>query len=388
MAAATAKSLIVNVYNSDMVWKAQIEDIQSLIHRTSWHEIVYSEMKISKKAQGVDEIKIGDIFIVNNQRDKALIVEEMQTSLIDDFWTISLLALKGMLNYRICHPSDTTPFAPRLQSEVMMIIPYNNLVWQTRDDDRKFWSSAGKAGGVNMFGVTVLKTYGASIYYTVDWKTGYMGDAVVSIAKMNTVGTYPIGWNIYVSSDYKFFHMDTYQGTNRTINQTAVPPVVFSEEYGNIKDAHYTYSIKDWRNVAYMNWNNGTADQNTPVGNTTHGATISFNRKEIIVDSSKKISSEVTAEGRSELNKRPHVESFTAEILNNTRTMSTYNEHWFLGDIVTVQAGLLGNEIVSIDAQITQIEEIYDNGEYSINATFGEGKLSFVQLIKNAINQK
>ena len=37
---------------------------------------------------------------------------------------------------------------------------------------------------------------------------------------------------------------------------------------------------------------------------------------------------------------------------------------------------------------ITAIEEVYDDGEYSINATFGEEKLSFIQLIKNAINQK
>jgi hypothetical protein len=41
-----------------------------------------------------------------------------------------------------------------------------------------------------------------------------------------------------------------------------------------------------------------------------------------------------------------------------------------------------------MDAMITGIEEIYDEGEYSINATFGEEKLTFLQLIKNAINQK
>jgi hypothetical protein len=183
--------------------------------------------------------------------------------------------------------------------------------------------------------------------------------------------------------------MDTYQGTNRTINQTTNNPVVFSEEYGNIKNADYTYSIKDWRNVAYMKWNDGTSDQNTPVGNSTYGATVSFNRKEIIIDSSKKTSNEVINEGYSELNKRPHVESFTAEIIDNEHTMSTYNEHWFLGDIVTIQTkSIKKNEIISVDAQITEIEEIYDNGQYTINATFGEGKLTFIELLKNAINQK
>lgn len=379
------KNLVVNVYTSELVWKAQIDGIESFVHRTSWHEIAYSEMRISKKAQGLEELKIGDVLIINNDRTKALIVEEMHTNLQENFWTLNLLQLKGMLNYRICHPTDTGTFSQRTQSAVMMIIPFNNLVSQTRDSDRKFWNAARTT---NLFGVVDIKEYGAVIDFTVNWKTGYMGDAITTVAKMNAVGSYPIGWNVYVSSDYKFFHMDTYQGVNRTINQTALPPVVFSEEYGNIKDATYTYSIKDWRNVVYMIWINGTTETNTPVGNTTHGATVSFNRKELIVDSSKKVSAEVTAEGRSELNKRPHVESFTAEIVNNQNTMSTYGEHWNLGDIVTVQAKMLEDVIISIDAQVTEIEEIYDGGEYSINATFGEGKLSLVQLIKNAINQK
>lgn len=381
------ENLIVNVYNKDLEWKAQIEDIESFTHRTSWHEIAYSEMKISKRAQGVEELEIGNILVVNNDKHKALIIEEKHTNLVEDFWTISLLPLKGMLNYRICHPVDSGSFTARKQSEVMMIIPFNNLVSQTRDADRKFLDSANVN---NMFGVTDLKIYGDTIDFTVDWNTGYMGDAIVSIAKMYEEGEFPIGWNIYINDTWTQLVMDTYQGTNRTIHQGTVPPVVFSEEYGNIKDANYIYSIKEWRNVVYMIYTTegGGAPTSVPVGNTTHGATISFLRKEIVIHSSKKFGQEVYNEGKSEVNKRPHIESFTAEIINNKNTMSTYNEHWFLGDIVTVQAKLLGDTIISVDAQITEIEEIYDGGEYSINVTFGEGKLSFVQLIKNAINQK
>lgn len=383
------ESLTVNVYNSDLIWKAQIEDIPSFIHRTSWHEIVYSEMKISKKAEGIQEIKIGDILVINNDRHKALIVEEMQTTLLENYWTITLLALKGMLNYRIAHPTDSAgglTWTDRNQSQVMTWLCYDNLVKQTRDPDRYFWNS-GKTKNMLTATATPIAA-GAIITYKVDWKTGYLGDAIVSIAKMYAAGAYPIGWNVYINDTWGAYVMEVYQGTNRTNKQTAVPPVVFSEDFGNIKDANYTYSIKDWRNVAYVNWNNGTADQNTPVTNAQAGTTISFNRKEIIVDSSKKTTTEIASEGRSELNKRPHVESFTAEIINNKNTMSTYGEHWNLGDIVTIQARLFGNIIATVDAQVTEIEEIYDGGEYTVNATFGEGKLSFLKLIKNAINQK
>jgi hypothetical protein len=261
------------------------------------------------------------------------------------------------------------------------------LVTQTRDPDRKFWNEAGT---INMFRVAPIKIFGDTIDFTVDWNTGYMGDTITSIAKMYGVTiTEPLGWNVYITDDYSAFEMDTYLGRQKHIHQTQLPPVVFSEEFGNIKNATYQYSIKEWRNVSYMTWNDGTSDKNTPVGNISRGATISFNRKEIIISSSKKTSTEVVNEGRSELNKRPHVESFQAEILNNDRTMTTYNEDWVVGDIVTVQSKeILKDTLVSIDAQITQIEETYDSGEYSINATFGEGKLSLIQLIKNAIEQR
>ena len=119
--------------------------------------------------------------------------------------------------------------------------------------------------------------------------------------------------------------MDVWYGRHKHINQTALPPVVFSEEFGNIKDASYEYSIKEWRNVSYMIWQDANdVQKESPVGNTEHGATVSFNRKEMIIDSSKKTSGEVINEGRSELNKRPHVQSFSAEIINNANTLSAH----------------------------------------------------------------
>jgi hypothetical protein len=379
------EKLLINIFNNDLEWMGTIDSVETLVHRSSWHEIVNSEMTVSKTAQSVEELQIGRILVINNQRDKALIIEDMTTSINDNYWTFTLIPLKGMLNYRICHPTDAGAFTAKKQSEVMRSIVNNNLITQTRDNDRKFWDSTGTR---NMFGVDTLNLYGDTIDFTVDWETGYIGDAITTIAKMYSAG-YPIGWNIYINEAWSAFHFQTYQAINKTINQTALPPVVFSEDFGNIINANYTYSIKEWRNVAYMIWNNDTADQISTITNTSKGATKSFNRKEIIIDSSKKISSEVTSEGRSELNKRPHVESFSAEIINNVNTMSTYGIDWFLGDIVTIQSkAIKKNQMISIDAQITEIEEVFDSGEYSINATFGEGKLSFVQIIKNAINQK
>jgi Siphovirus ReqiPepy6 Gp37-like protein len=382
------KSVQINIFDTDLVWKGTIDNVQSLVHRSSWYEIVNSELTISRTAQNVEEMQIGRIIIVNNDLKKALVIEDMTANVADDYWNFSLIPLKGLMNWRICHPTDSGSFTATTQAEVMMQLVNKNLVTQSRDNDRKFWNTAGT---VNLLSVASIKTYGDSIDYTVDWETGYIGDALTQIANMfdDVAGKYPIGWNVYIKDTLDGFQMDTYKATNRTIRQAINNPVVFSEDYNNIKDATYFNSLRDFYNMAYMTWNNGTTDQTTAIANQKNKQTIGFGRKEIILDSSLETVNAVTAEGRAELNRRPYVETFTAEILDNPNTMSTYGINWFLGDIVTVQTkAVKKNTLISVDTQITQIEEIYDNGEYTINATFGEAKLTLIKKIKQAIKQK
>ena len=76
------------------------------------------------------------------------------------------------------------------------------------------------------------------------------------------------------------------------MNQELIPPVVFSEKFGNIKNVSYTYSTKEWRNVAYIGWNDGAADQTSGVVNYRFGDVKGFNRREIVLDSSKKTTAE------------------------------------------------------------------------------------------------
>jgi hypothetical protein len=395
------KKLQINIFDTDLKWMGTIDSIESLVHRTSWHEIPYSEMTVSKTAQGVEELQIGRILVINNQENKALIIEDLSASLDNEYINFSMISLKGMLNYRIVHPLDSggvgnAPWIARRQSQVMLWMVSDNLITQTRDNDRKFWNSDGTK---NLLQIASVEQFGETIDFTVDWDTGAMGDAIVSIAKMHGVTTtVPLGWNIYVTDNYDAYEMNVWYGKHKHINQTTLPPVVFSEEFGNIKNATYEYSIKDWRNVAYINWEQEITNaegkkENIPklnsIGDFKQGFTKSFNRKEIILNSSKKIENEVLAEGRSELNKRPHIESFSAEIIDTGRTMSTYGKDWNLGDIVTVQSkSVLKDKLISIDVQITEVEETYADGEYSINATFGTGRLSVFQLIKQSIDQK
>ena len=178
-------------------------------------------MIVSKSANGVEELKIGRILIVNDQRYKALVIEEINATSDDQYLQFILIPLKGILNYRITHPLDSHATQMLFQSEAMMVLAASNLVAQTRDNNRKFLHSNGTT---NMFDVNDYKYYGEIISFTVDWNTGYLGDALITIAKMNADNGYPIGWNVHISETYDKYRLDTYKTLDWSINQAAVPP--------------------------------------------------------------------------------------------------------------------------------------------------------------------
>ena len=287
--------------------------------------IASSELTVPKEVQGVEYMLAGNILVINNQLDKALIIEDYTTSLDNQYVNFNLLPLKGMLNYRICHPKDVSSYLQLTQGEVMKLLVWNNVIKNTRDDDRIFWSTGRTK---NLLGVAAIAALGDIVDFTVDWETGYLGDALTTVAKMyGKNALYPLGWNVYIKSNYSMLELEVYEGRQKHINQTINAPVVFSEEFGNIANATYTYSIKEWRNVAYMIYENANKEEiEKAVGNYTKGWTEGFNRKEIIFNSSAETDKEVGDEGYSELNKRPHIESFTADIINNPNTMSTYKK--------------------------------------------------------------
>ena len=71
--------------------------------------------------------------------------------------------------------------------------------------------------------VAAIRSFGETIDFTVDWKTGYLGDAIVDVSKMYGVTTTaPLGWNVYITDDFSAFEMDVWYGRNKHINQTVL----------------------------------------------------------------------------------------------------------------------------------------------------------------------
>jgi hypothetical protein len=376
------KKLQINIYDNDLGWMGQIEEVESLVHRSSWNEIINSELRVSKKAANYNELYPGRILVVNNQLDKALIIEELTTTITDNFTTFICNPLKGILNWRVLTPMDSPDYIGESQSSTMMDLVRTQLITQTRDTNRYFTDSTNK----QLLSVAVNKTYGQIIdFLLTGWDTTYLGDVLTNISNMNrVVDSYPIGWNLTINPTWDGFTFDTYQATDKSVNQTLNNPVVFSDDFANIQNISFTESIRDWRNFLYISFTEGTIPTYTTIQDVRYGLAKSFNRKELIASSNQVNMDGANNDGYSEMNKRPKVESFTAEIVNNPNTLTTFGVDWFLGDVVTVQSKQLN---ISVDTQVTEIEEIYADSQYSLNVTFGKAKLSLIKLIKNDLNQ-
>lgn len=179
---------------------------------------------------------------------------------------------------------------------------------------------------------------------------------------------YSIGWDIFIKDGKYVFTL--YKGTDRTYNQTAVVPVVFSPKYDNLVTSTYTYNMENYKNAAIVaGEGEGSNQRIVSVGDAS-----GLDRYETFIDGSSVSSNTIitletymkmlTDYGNEQLTATQELEKFEGEVLNNG--MYTINQDYFLGDLVQIE-----NEN-NISAATRIIEVIYSEDEngWIITPTF------------------
>lgn len=185
----------------------------------------------------------------------------------------------------------------------------------------------------------------------------------------DTCELYGYGWDVYIDSGKYVF--DLTKGTDRSFDQTTVPPVVFSMEYDNLISAGYEEISEDTFNAALIGGEGEGADQITEAIGTTTGldrtegyidaSSVSSNGAIITIETYRQM---LQAYGASEMVKKQDKEQLSGEI--NHQKPYKLNEDYFLGDIVQ-----LSNEFYNAKSRITEL--IYsedENGSVTL-PTFG-----------------
>ena len=197
-----------------------------------------------------------------------------------------------------------------------------------------------------------------------------MGDNILEW--LETVGkTYGIGWDVYISGGAYVFELR--QGTDRTYDQSAVPPVVFSPEFDNLASASYEQTTESLKNAALIGGEGegtnqvleyiGTASGLDRFETYIDGGSVSSNGEIITMATYRKMLREY---GTEQLAETTNTDKFEGSIINNG--MYVLGEDYFLGDLVQI------HNLHGISAKSRVIEMIYaeDENGASLVPTFSD----------------
>ena len=227
--------------------------------------------------------------------------------------------------------------------------------------------------------------YGTSISYQ---RTG----STVLIGCSDLGQAYAIGFKLkFLPSDKKFV-FQVYQGTNRTMDQTSVTPVLFSSDLDDILESSYSHNKSDLRNFAYVaGEDSGSNRKVESVGNSS-----GLERRELFVDArdlqtenedGTTISDSVyramlVERGKENLEDYKDIKSFSATLRTFGVTSYKYGTDFFLGDTVTVYDSRLK---IKTNAMVTAAMMTYDESGEQLDLTFGYGQPTIATKLKRGI---
>ncbi|MEG0906585.1 MAG: siphovirus ReqiPepy6 Gp37-like family protein [Anaerovoracaceae bacterium] len=197
------------------------------------------------------------------------------------------------------------------------------------------------------------------------------------------------------TTDKHVFHV--YQGRDLTAGQKVNRPCIFSNYSDSVGEQSFENSLENYKSTCYISGEEKEGvDRVTLVVNPETG----LDRVEVYEDGSSikqtykegEVEKTLTdAEYRRLLNNRAEeVLSGYYETLNFDSKVTlndslVYKKDFDVGDIVTCKNDQWG---IRVDTRITEVKEIYQNGEDGIEITFGEGLPTLLEKIEQKIRRR
>lgn len=247
----------------------------------------------------------------------------------------------------------------------------------------------GEGAATNRFvyGLTIASDLGRGV---ADDKYMTRHDNLGSVVLKELGEASGLGYDVKPDLKNNTYIYDVIKGADRSINQSDVPPVVFSLERRTVTSQTYVYNSSDAKNTFYATMSGAEyadealtmlyyrEDEDTPKG---------INRVEqhMTINSDTPTAGEeynelkrlalIQAEGY-----RP-AESFTSDV---TDSRFKFGGDYFLGDTVTARNNGWG---ISKDPQVTEMKTVYASSGVTRTATFGTAPLNIFGWIKKQIKR-
>ena len=335
------------IYNPAIEQQGIIDGFSSFRWRRRFFEPGEFELHCSETSENLSLLAEGNI-IHRLDRQEAGIIEGIAVETPDgengDEITVSGRMGSSMLDQRI-------------------ITPAINFSGATENAMRKIVSD----NAITVRPINLL-TLGAPVGFTqtCSFQASYKNVLTTLVALGKSA---PLGFRIRLDVPNKRWIFEVYNGTDRTVMQTARPYVLFSEEFKNINGSKYTSNTTGYKNYAIVGGEGeGTARVIVEVDQTNGEP-----RRELWVDAKDLQKGDLTdADYQAQLRQRGleklaeavKTESFEAGAVNTANF--EYLTDWDLGDIVSFEKwGIL------LHQRITEVEEVYENGVTTITPVCG-----------------
>jgi len=237
---------------------------------------------------------------------------------------------------------------------------------------------------IQLLELSQLQGFPEEIEYQVSYK-----NLLEELEKLSNLSG--LGYRIAVGLTNKKLVFQVYKGRDLTASQSTNPPAIFSNEFENVLEQEFVDSLHNYRNVALV----AGAGEGTGRKLVTVGTGTGLDRFEVFVDArdlqemdeeGNAISEDDYAEmlrnrGQSKLAEYADLKTYECKI--NPFSNLRYKEDYDLGDIVTCTSKKWG---VTIDARITEVEEIYEENGVSLNVTFGNNIPTLIDKIKQVVS--
>ncbi|MFJ5625455.1 siphovirus ReqiPepy6 Gp37-like family protein [Peribacillus loiseleuriae] len=361
----------------------EISRYESLQITRSWHGIGLIELRINRYIKGANELLKGRIIFPHNKLNKACKIVHREIELDEngkatENWIIRALPLKSWLGQRITYPPSHTAYDNKqANAETVMQHYVTNNVISPVDVNRQ------------MADISLAQNLNRGI--EVNWQSRYKNLAE-EMAEISLISG--LGWNVVPDTALKKYAFQALEGRDLTVNQSTLPPAIFSPEFNTLGQLTYTESELNYRNYAIVAGQGEGVDRRIlTVGNTT-----GFDRYELFVDArdvseetdgenpvprpNAEIEADLINRGQQKLAEHEQEVYLEGQVLSKSRLK--YEHDYDLGDIVTLQNRDWG---VTLDARITEVKEIYEPSKQKVELTFGNNRPTLIDKIKQELSQ-
>ena len=346
----------IRVIDKDFNVVGEIDCFDSFSHTRRWRGSGGFDLRVELNDITRECLKKDNIIIFDKRVDLVGIVEhcEIDGKGQGDFFAVRGKTISGLLERRVIVPENSQTWATEQGKQETIIKNFitKNCINPT-NAKRK----------IERLEVAQDKGRGKDD----KWRSSY--DNLEE--KLNEICEYSkFGYDINLDLENKKFIFDIYEGRDLTIEQSTLPPVIFSSRFNNILNRKYTESTMGTCNAVYA----GTKEEEGKMV-LNYGEESGMARRENFLSVSEDTADAIKKEASNYLEEMAEIKTFELEVSPDVNFI--YLRDYKLGDLVTIEDR---NLKITMNSRIVEVVENYTGNQRSLTITFDK-------LIPNLIDK-